>query len=107
MDYLLGEEMRKIILLKGMTFKTFADRLGISDRNLQNFIKRNDFLTEQLKRASKILEHKFIDYYLANPTGGKKLLNVEVDEKPKDYISMSFTVTIAGFSSTLRNFRNY
>jgi predicted transcriptional regulator len=74
MDYLLGEEMRKIIQSRGMTFKTFADRLGMTDRNLQNVFKWNDFSTEQLKRASKILEHKFIDY-LANPTRGEKFLN--------------------------------
>ena len=104
MDYHLGEEIRKVILQHGMTFKTFADRFGMTDRNLQNFFKRNDFSIDQLKRASEILEHNFINEYLSHVKGGDKLLNISTESKPKDYINLSFTVTISGLQSQFEKF---
>lgn len=106
MDYVIGEKIRSVILQKGITFRSFADRFGMTDRNLQNFFKRNDISIDQLKRASEILEYNFINDYLANTKGGEKLLNIDSgnDAKPKDFTTMIFSLTICGLPSHFEKF---
>ncbi|KAA8483730.1 hypothetical protein BDE36_1808 [Arcticibacter tournemirensis] len=65
MDYVIGDAIRRKIEEKGMTFVAFADKFGITDRNLQYFFKRNDISLQQITRASEILDYDFVKEYLA------------------------------------------
>lgn len=84
MDYAIGDAIRSKIEEKGMTFVAFADRFGITSRNLQYFFKRNDITLQQITRASEILEYDFVKEYLnALKKEGKGEWIVE--EEPENY----------------------
>lgn len=97
MNYKIGDAIRKKIEEKGMTFVSFADKFGISDRNLQYVFKRDDISMQQITRASQILDYDFVNEYLeALKSAGKghwiaKEPEVDYGLKPAG-ISTSLTI---------------
>lgn len=111
MNYNLGEEIRKKIVEKGTTFKAFADKFGISDRNLQYVFKKADLPISQIIRASEILDYDFLADYLANrkPKYNKvENIDSEMNEPKPTYTTksnkISINLTIAGDTLAIEKF---
>lgn len=64
MDFVIGKQIRKKIEDKGMTFVAFADKFGVTDRNLQYLFSKSDLPISQIVRAGEILQHDFVTEYL-------------------------------------------
>lgn len=64
MDFVIGREIRKKIEDKGMTFVAFADKFGVTDRNLQYLFSKADLPISQIVRAGEILQYDFVSDYL-------------------------------------------
>lgn len=97
MNYVIGEAIRKKIQEKGMTFVSFADRFGITDRNLQHFFKKSDISLQQITRASQILDYDFVkEYFLELKKDGKQLLTLEEPaqeyQTKEEHISTCLTI---------------
>jgi len=114
MEYVIGKAIRSRIVEKGMTFKSFSDKFGISDRNLQHIFQKTDLPITQIVRASEILDYDFIaDYIKAKKPKYKILVPEEkgVNEPngfyksiPNDFTTMMFSLTIAGTQSQFEKF---
>lgn len=50
----IGQNIRKIRLLKGMKQSTFAKEMGIAQQNISKMEKKNKVSDEQLEQAAKI-----------------------------------------------------
>jgi len=90
MSFQIGPIIREKLEQKDITFRKFADHMGMSERNLQNFFKRKDISALQLQRASEYLKEDLTTYYrpknlnelIAEPAGiyGKqKLIKVNIE----------------------------
>lgn len=71
MSFSIGEEIKKKIEEKGITNVAFAEKMGIGERNLYHFFKKNEIPLDQLIDASNVLDFDFINLYLKN--SNKKL----------------------------------
>lgn len=106
MNYVIGEAIRKKIQEKGMTFVSFADRFGITDRNLQHFFKKSDISLQQITRASQILDHDFVtEYFNELKKEGKVQLFVEESqaEYQKAVEGITTSLTLIGQPSDYYN----
>ena len=111
MIYVIGEAIRNKILEKGMTFVAFADKFGLSDRNLQYVFKKEDLPISQILRASELLEYDFLtDYVKAKKPKylGKNILS-ENDEKSSvgKQKKISINLTISGGINSYDNFPKF
>lgn len=52
----IGQNIRKIRLLRGMKQDTFARELGIAQQNVSKMEKKKDITDEQLEKISKVLK---------------------------------------------------
>ena len=66
MNYVIGDAIRKKIEEKGITFVSFAEKFGLTDRNLQYVFKKADLPISQIIRASEILDYDFLNDYTAH-----------------------------------------
>jgi len=106
MNYVIGDAIRKKIVEKGMTFVSFADKFGVSDRNLQHVFKKNDLPITQIVRASEILEYDFLYDYVKSRNPKYKVHDSDIREDkgsvsnynviPDDFTTMTFSLKIAG-----------
>lgn len=64
MEFTIGQRIKEILTEKGVTQTSFADKIGMSRRNLERFFERKDISIKQLIDASKILDHDFVSEYL-------------------------------------------
>lgn len=98
MEYVIGYAIRKKIEEKGITFVAFADKFGLTDRNLQYMFKKSDLPISQIIRASEILDYDFLSEYTNNrkpkykraPFFGQTDIEQRVDSKK---ISINLTLT--------------
>nr|WP_199082920.1 hypothetical protein [Pedobacter sp. ASV19] len=95
MDYIIGDAIRKKIEEKGMTFVSFADKFGITDRNLQYLFKKSDLTLQQVVRASEILSFDFVTEYLKNKKSKFDFQNIEHSERPPKTKVKSENVTMS------------
>lgn len=107
MNYAFGEAIRKKIEEKGMTFVAFADRFGVTDRNLQYLFKKKDLSIQQIVRASQILEYDFMSDYLRSLQDDGKL-NFKAEEPVQEYAkeSKGFTMSFS-LSGPQENYYKY
>jgi len=66
MEFTIGQRIKEILIEKGVTQTYFADRIGMSRRNLERFFKNKDISIRQLVDASEILDYDFVSEYLQN-----------------------------------------
>lgn len=52
----LGENIRKIRLLKGMKQDTFAKEMGIAQQNVSKMERKKELTDDQLKKAAEVLK---------------------------------------------------
>lgn len=52
----IGQNIRKIRLLRGMKQDTFAKELGIAQQNVSKMEKKKEITDEQLEKVSKVLK---------------------------------------------------
>lgn len=60
----IGNKIKEILLEKGITQTYFADKLGMSRRNLDRFFSKNDISINQLRKASEVLDYDFISEFM-------------------------------------------
>ncbi|MDF2851662.1 MAG: hypothetical protein K0S31_2347 [Sphingobacterium multivorum] len=66
MEFTIGQRIKEILTEKGVTQTSFADKIGMSRRNLERFFKNKDISIRQLVDASEILDYDFVSEYLQN-----------------------------------------
>lgn len=103
MSFSIGEEIKKKIEEKGITNVAFAEKMGIGERNLYHFFKKNEIPLDQLIDASNVLDFDFIELYLKNSTKKLKSPSIYVEEPASEYKKtsvkkheISLTVNIFG-----------
>lgn len=103
MSFTIGEEIRKKIEERGITNVSFAEKMGIGERNLYHFFKKNDIPLDQLVEAGYILDFDFIKHYLQNSPKKEKVLPTYLNEPSVGYQKsekgiheISLTVNIFG-----------
>ncbi len=112
MDFVIGKEIRKKIEEKGITFVAFADKFGVTDRNLQYLFSKADLPISQIIRASEILDYDFVNDYLKakKPKYLKEISNNNSKEPVENYIiknnliKMNFSIGIAGSMQSFEKF---
>lgn len=99
MNYIIGDSIRKKIQEKGITFVAFAEKFGVTDRNLQHVFKKNDLSLQQITRASEILEYDFVSEYfneLKRDGKAKFILTEGEAQTPMQDNSITTSLSIAG-----------
>lgn len=103
MSFTIGEEIKKKIEERGITNVAFAEKMGIGERNLYHFFKKNDIPLDQLIEAGYILDFDFIKLQLQNSPKRDKVLpnylnepSVEYKRTEKSHHEVSLTVNIFG-----------
>ncbi|WP_285055190.1 hypothetical protein [Pedobacter ginsengisoli] len=94
MDYVIGDAIRKKVEEKGMTFVSFADKFGITDRNLQYVFKKSDLSIQQVVRASEILEYDFLTEYLMHKKSKFRFQNFIPQQNDRDSRGKSERITM-------------
>lgn len=108
MNYAIGDAIRKKIEEKGMTFVAFAEKFGITDRNLQYFFKRDDISLQQITRASQVLEYDFVKEYLdALKKEGKGGWIFEEDKPEYGKIQSGISTSITIVSNPDNYYKNF
>lgn len=103
MGFTIGEEIRKKIEERGITNVSFAEKMGIGERNLYHFFKKTEIPLDQLIDASNVLDFDFIELYLKNsvkklksPTSYFEESAVEYKKTAAKKHEISLTVNIFG-----------
>ncbi|MBS7565129.1 helix-turn-helix transcriptional regulator [Mucilaginibacter sp. Bleaf8] len=101
MNFQIGQIIREKLEQKDITFRKFADHMGMSERNLQNFFKRKDISALQLQRASEYLKEDLTTYYKP-----KNLMSIaqDVNETLTDSKLIKVNIEIAGELEAMKNF---
>ena len=59
----MTEQIKILLIKKGMTITDLAKKLSTSTQNLSNKLKRDDFKMSELKEIAEALEVKFETYF--------------------------------------------
>jgi len=106
MEFMIGNEIKKIVKKRGLTNKAFADKMDMEERNLYHFFKKKQLDLDQLLKAGEVLDYDFVGLYIKNSKYNSYLRKqtnenilrestsgyVKSDMQPK----ISFTVNILG-----------
>lgn len=66
MDFVIGNEIKKVVNKKGLKNKTFASLMNMEERNLYHFFKREQIDIDLLLKASEVLDVDFVSLYIEN-----------------------------------------
>lgn len=99
MEFTIGQRIKEILTEKGVTQTSFADKIGMSRRNLERFFERKDISIKQLIDASKILDHDFVSEYLkesgtlygSDSSLNEKVQYVDINQSKND-ITVQLTI---------------
>lgn len=60
----MAEQIKILLIKKGMTITDLAKKMGTSTQNLSNKLKRNDFKMSELREIAEALEVKFEAHFI-------------------------------------------
>ncbi len=94
----VGILIKNKLLERKIVLRRFGEHMGLSERNLQFFFKKNDITLKQILRASEFLNEDLTQYYI--PLKWKGKMNVE---QMGDGVQYKIMVEIAGDGEALEN----
>ena len=65
----MAQKIRIILLLKGMTIKELASRLGVSGSNISNKLRRDNFSEKELHQIAESLGCDYDGVFTMRDTG--------------------------------------
>ncbi len=65
----MAQKIRIILLLKGMTIKELASRLGVSGSNISNKLRRDNFSEKELHQIAEALGCDYDGVFTMRDTG--------------------------------------
>ncbi|WP_429384939.1 hypothetical protein [Mucilaginibacter sp. UYCu711] len=93
----VGTLIKNKLLERKIVLKRFGEHMGLSERNLQYFWKRDDITLRQIIRASEFLDEDLTQHYIPAKWKGKLTVD-EID----DSIQFKILVEISGDSEALK-----
>jgi transcriptional regulator with XRE-family HTH domain len=105
MNFLIGQIIRERLEAKDITFRKFADHMGMTERNLQNFFKRKDISVLQLQRASEYLKEDLTTYFRPKNMEALQLNEPEVLYKKAKTVKVSLEVE--GELDSMKHFHEF
>lgn len=106
MEFMIGNEIKKIVKERGLTNVAFADKMDMEERNLYHFFKKKQLGLDQLLKASEVLDYDFVSLYIKNSRYSSYLTKLNSEnilmENTEEYLKsapdpkISFTVNILG-----------
>lgn len=99
MEFMIGNEIKKLVKKRGLTNKAFAEKMDMEERNLYHFFKKKQIDLDQLLKATQVLDYDFVSLYIKNSKFSgylNKTVTSENNLTSPPQPKVSFTVNILG-----------